>query len=222
MMWIVLTILVAQKVNFGVIAGASLTPDFHDLNCTFPIDAFASAAPGCPRIIGAESLMVSDASKRFILGPKVDIHLSRSFSVEVDALRRAIRSHTTWVVPPLVLPDGRVLPTPPTLSGAGAEFTWEFPVLAKYQFFAPRMNPFIEVGPSFRPAENRELYGVTAGAGVEIHLRTVNVTPALRYNHWKHNGRYFAWNANQFQFILGMDRKSSSDSVSAFGYHLSL
>jgi len=79
-----------------------------------------------------------------------------------------------------VFPNGTTL-TSFTSSRTGTEFSWEFPVLGKYQIFASKMNPFIEAGPSFRPAENRELIGVTAGVGVETHMRGLNVSPAVRY-----------------------------------------
>jgi hypothetical protein len=188
-----------QTVTFGVVTGASLTGDFGNLSCTAPPGGVLTG-PGCPRIIGADSLTVSNASKRLILGPRVNIHLSKSLSVEAEALHRQIRSHQEWKVtysPPLVFPNGTTL-TSFTSSRTGTEFSWEFPVLGKYQIFASKMNPFIEAGPSFRPAENRELIGVTAGVGVETHLRGLNVSPAVRYTRWKDTGRYLGALQNQY------------------------
>ena len=77
-----------------------------------------------------------------------NIHLSKSLSVEAEALHRQIRSHQEWKVtysPPLVFPNGTTL-TSFTSSSTGTEFSWEFPVLGKYQIFASKLNPFIEAG----------------------------------------------------------------------------
>src|SRR6266850_114258 len=211
-----------QTVTFGVVTGASLTGDFGNLSCTAPPGGVLTG-PGCPRIIGADSLTVSNASKSLILGPRVNIHLSKSLSVEAEALHRQIRSHQEWKVtysPPLVFPNGTTL-TSFTSSRTGTEFSWEFPVLGKYQIFASKLNPFIEAGPSFRPAENRELIGVTVGVGVETHMRGLNVSPAVRYTRWKDTGRYLGALQNQFQIVLGVDRPSS-ESISVFGYKVSL
>src|SRR5437879_972924 len=73
-----------QTVTFGVVTGASLTGDFGNLSCTAP-PGDVLTGPGCPRIIGADSLTVSNASKRLILGPRVHIPFSTSLSVECVA-----------------------------------------------------------------------------------------------------------------------------------------
>ena len=49
-------------------------------------------------------------------------------------------------------------------------------MLAKYRFHWSKMNPFVELGPSFRTAgnlngTNPSHYGFTSGLGVEMHLR---------------------------------------------------
>ena len=135
----------AQTADLGVITGSSLTDDF--CNATF------------------SGFSVSNASRPFIIGPKLEIHLSESVSVEVDAMHREIRTHNTWRTvfsPPVQLPDGTTLSST-SYSTTRTEFAWEFPVMAKYKFAARHMLPFIEAGPSYRPAENRELYGIAAG-----------------------------------------------------------
>jgi hypothetical protein len=67
--------------------------------------------------------------------------------------------------------------------------TWEFPFLAKYRFSTPRLNPFLELGPSFRAAGNTNgtnpsRYGITAGAGIETKVHRLRVAPAIRYTYW--------------------------------------
>jgi hypothetical protein len=47
------------------------------------------------------------------------------------------------------------------------------------------VEPFVEAGPSFRlpPGGPFSNHGVTAGAGLEGHLRGLKIAPTLRYTH---------------------------------------
>jgi len=193
-----------QIADFGVITGSSLTDDFRNATRTS---------------LGNSSFTVTNASRPFIIGPKVEIHISKSLSVELDALHREIRTRNTWhsvFSPPLQLPDGTTLSST-TYSTVGTEFAWEFPVLARYRFSAAKIRPVIEAGPSFRPAENRELYGITAGTGIESQFHALRLSPRLRYTRWRENGKYLGAVQDQLQFVLGIDRSSASETVSVFG-----
>ena len=69
----------------------------------------------------------------------------------------------------------------------------EFPILAKYRFQWSKVNPFAELGPSFRTTgnlngTNPSHYGFSAGVGLEMHLRSLNVAPTLRYTRWAGDG----------------------------------
>jgi hypothetical protein len=215
--------LFAQKVSFGVVTGSQLTEDFRSLSC--PDLGVSPGVPpaGCPKLIGG-AVSVADASQRFIVGPKVNIRFTRSLSVEVDALYRQIRSHTTWsfmFCPPDQIPSCAVL-FPRTQSSIETEFSWEFPVLGRYQMSGRKLNPFVEGGPSFRPAENREQFGFTAGGGVEMRLQSLRLSPALRYTRWVNTGNYIGAIQDQLQFVLGIDGPDSTEPVSAFGRKVSL
>src|SRR5262245_26192300 len=83
-----------QKISFGAVTGTQLTDDFRTLFCPDLNGSQLPPPPGCPRIIGG-SISVSNASKVFIFGPKLNVRFSPSFSVEVDALHRPIRTNTT-------------------------------------------------------------------------------------------------------------------------------
>jgi hypothetical protein len=113
--------------------------------------------------------------KSVIAGAMVELALPRNFSVEVDAMYRPLRSETVNTF------DG-------TKSNpfAGSIATWELPVLAKYRFSTGFLRPFIEAGPAFRLPAGGQLsnHGVTAGAGVEAHLRVLKIAPEVRYTHW--------------------------------------
>lgn len=215
--------LFAQKVSFGVITGSQLTDDFRSLSCPDLGMTPIAPPPGCPNLRGG-SIGVADASRRFIIGPKVNVRFTRSLSLEVDALHREIRSWNTrtfMFCPPDQLPSCTRL-VPITQSSRATEFTWEFPVLGRYQITGRPLNPFVEAGPSFRPAENREQFGFTAGGGVEMHLHTLRLSPALRYTRWAQNGKYIGALQDQFQFVLGIDGPDSAESVSSFGQKVSL
>jgi len=211
----------AQKVTFGAITGAQLTEDFRSLACPDLGVSPQDLVPRCPRIFGA-SFTTADSSQRFIIGPKVNVRFSRSFSLEVDALRREIRTEGSWTSLTCLPPDCSTLFSF-TQPYGGTEFTWEFPVLGRYQMSGRKLKPFVEGGPSFRPAENREQFGVTVGAGVERRLQMLRVSPAVRYTYWGYTGgRYPALNQNQFQFVLGIDGPESTDAISAGGHEVSL
>jgi hypothetical protein len=67
--------------------------------------------------------------------------------------------------------------------------TWQFPILAKYRIPNLRMNPFIQLGPSFRASGNLNdshpsPLGITVGLGVETKLGRAKIAPSMRYTHW--------------------------------------
>jgi hypothetical protein len=211
-----------QNVSFGIVTGAQLTGDFRTLHCPDLKGTDLNPPPGCPRLIGGAH-GTSDASSRFIIGPKVSIQFSPSWAVEVDALHREIATHNVFssqFCPLDQMPDCATL-LPFTYAYTGTEFTWEFSARGKYRIPAGKLSPFIEGGPSFRPAENREQYGITAGGGVEFNSGPLRFAPALRYTRWLDEGRYPAMKRNQLQFVLGIDRPST-ERVSVFGRKLSL
>lgn len=212
----------AQKLNLGVVAGTSLTGDFH---------AFSYTSSGGSDPAGTTysyTFVSSPVSRSLIIGPKLELRLRSNFSLEVDALHRALRSRTTqFVSPPLVLPNGFSFSSfgPSTRTHA----SWEFPVLAKYHFSAGKLSPFVEAGASFRPAgtsSNVTHTGLTAGVGVQLHAAGVNISPTLRYTHWRGSspGGGVLPDAiqNQVEFLVGFDRSTTSSSASAFGRKFSL
>jgi hypothetical protein len=210
----------AQRVTFGAVTGTQLTDDFRSISCPDLAGSTLSPPPGCPLAIGA-SRSVANASRALIVGPKVNIRLSPSLSIEVEALHRAIRS-TQTISSAICLDPDCTTRMPYTFGNTGTEFTWEFPVLGRYQMSGLRLKPFVEGGPSFRPAENREQTGITTGGGVEIPFNQIRLTPSLRYTHWWDNGRYLGANLDQLQFVLGFDGPPSAHPVSVFGYKISL
>jgi hypothetical protein len=111
---------------------------------------------------------------------------------------------------------------PYTFASTETQFSWEFSSLVKYRIPTGKVSPFVVGGPSFRPAENREQFGITMGGGIEWNTPHLRFTPAVRYSRWHAGGRYPALNQHQVQFVLGIDGPSSTERVSAFGHELSL
>ena len=154
---------------------------------------------------------------RYTLGPYVELHLPFRFGVEVDALYRSFQYQSIASV------SGAIV-TGDTSSGA-----WEFPVLAKYRFGLPLVKPFVDAGPTFShlsglkellegrlgsgstniPAElnHSSNFGVTFGAGLEIHAALIRLSPEVRYTRWSVAGFSaggFASNQNQAVFLVGI------------------
>jgi hypothetical protein len=156
----------AQTVSFGVVGGASLTPDFES--------RFSAAGPPLPPII----LTDSSASERYIAGGMLEFQLPQNWSIEVDALFHPLRFDEDHYA------DGtlhNIQPLPVV--------TWEFPALAKYRFRWRSWRPFLEAGPTFRTAgnlngTNPSHYGVVVGAGAETRLGKFRIAPEVRYIRW--------------------------------------
>jgi hypothetical protein len=151
------------RVSLGVVAGATLSPDFRSVTIsqTFAFtDSFSSNA-------GA-----------FLLGPTVEVAIARGFFFEGDAIHQPLRSTDRGGF------NGNI-------SSHTQRFnTWSFPLLGKYRFSTHAVNPFLEAGPAFRDASQPQglsAHGVTAGAGVEAHWWRLAIAPSVRYTHW---GRY--------------------------------
>jgi len=190
----------AQKLNFGVIAGAGLKEDFRPFPPLFSPGGFAAPPIYQPN------------PNSFIVGPTLDLTLTRHLSVEVDALRRSVK-HTDA----LYSADGSRLYL---YSSTSTE--WQFPLLVKYTFPVGAMNPFLEVGPSYIPGgSGSDQHGIVAGAGVDIRVRSLKLAPAVRYGRWADNQLRPALR-NQIDFLVGVSQSSTSTSPSAFGQNLSI
>jgi hypothetical protein len=137
----------------------------------------------------------------------VEVGMGSRFSVEVDGLFRPLGYTFAGVEP-----DGTLNSVSPA-----TVVTWEFPILAKYRFSFAGVKPFVEAGPSFRTtgnlnSANPSHSGVTAGLGVEMHLGSLRIAPAVRYTRWapdpEHDVRTVA---NQIEFLVGFSRAGVSD-----------
>lgn len=167
-----------------------------------PSQLFPTQLP-FPPVAGSRSFR---ASRNYLIGPTVEVHLPLGLSVEADALYRPV-SQAGLPLPSL---PGFQWFAPPVAHDYSC---WEFPVLGKYRLNTPFVKPFLGVGPSFRAlASPLNHYwskaGITAGLGVEGELLHLRIAPEVRYTHWgKDSGgaRFlFASERNQAEFLVGL------------------
>ena len=160
-------------------------------------------------------------TRRFIYGPVFEIRLPAGFAVEFDALYTKMQFSSRNI--------GLNVLTAVTDANA-----WEFPLLLKKKFgSAPIVRPFVDVGASWRritdvrhvasfitgssqttssPEELRRknATGFVVGAGLEIKLLFIRLTPEARFTRWgTDNFRsgiagLLDTNRNQGQFLVGI------------------
>lgn len=171
-------------------------------------------------LFGAESNNARTETKRYIVGPMIDLRLPAGFGIEFDALYTKANFSS--------------------VSGAAGSLTtavfdtdsWEFPLLLKYRFgganaVAASVRPYVAAGASFRRLSDvgnigafltgnrggeldRSNTGFVAGGGVEIKALFIRVAPEIRFTRWGADhfteGLANIWktNRNQAQFLVGI------------------
>jgi hypothetical protein len=170
---------VGQSVTIGVLGGGRLTSDITS-------DLLPAATP---------------ESKRYVVGPSVELSLPWNFAIEADALYRR-QGYQAFVN--LGSPQQNTITNERERANS-----WEFPILLKYKLPAPVIKPFIEAGvaprrvtgtvtdsiEAFSPVTNpstnlgsanfaRSDAGIVVGGGVQISLGRLRISPEARYTHW--------------------------------------
>ncbi len=146
-----------------------------------------------------------DESQGYIGGLVLELAAYKRLSIEVNGLYRPFRADQVSL--------GGLVGQP--LKESRSEFTiitWEFPVLAKYNFKQrAKISPFVEAGPSFRLSgnlngSNPSTSGITAGAGVQIMRGPTRISPVFRYTRWaddnKRNLQAFKTRPSQVEFLV--------------------
>jgi len=176
---------------FVLAAAAHSQPISVGLKFGVPLsDAFSVQSPN-PFQYVAET-------RRYTVGPYLDLRLPARVALEIDALYKSYEYRVAG-------------------SSISAS-SWEFPVLAKYKFLPGPLQPYIEGGIAFSrltdvpqviELNNKNNFGVVAGAGVEFRLRFVRISPEIRYNGWSRRffdgpGNYLQSNRNQAAVSVGV------------------
>lgn len=178
-----------QLFSAGIKIGAPLTESFADATYS--------------NVAGGLSVRSFSDSKKFVIGPMVELHLPFGFSVNADGLYRPLHLTVLNAVPG----SGSGIQT-------GSYASWEVTPALRYRFLhTPIVKPFAEAGPSFRfLAAPLDHYlsgnGFTVGAGVEVKLLRLRVTPELRVTRWgsDHNASItfpVQSGQNQAEFLAG-------------------
>ena len=200
-----------QSVQLGVKGGVPVTDAFQ-ASSFFTLD-FGSSG--------------SSATRRYTVGPMVELQLPHGFGVECDALYTRLGfAYFT-----------KMIALEYTYSNTSAN-GWEFPLLAKYRL--PKVHPFqphIGIGPAFRTVtgvsistfslidfyppipigrghsssdphlDARSNVGIAVGSGVEFRLGFLKVSPEVRYVRWRADhdeDPNLHSNPNQVEVLLGV------------------
>ena len=157
-------------------------------------------------------------SKRYLIGPSVEVRIHGGFAVELDAIYRRLGSSGAF--------GSRVSPEGLTsiYTFRERDNSWELPVLAKYNFERriAGIQPFLATGYAFRTGwtktENRTTNPATAGssdsrdrlsigavaaAGANLKAGHFRISPQFRYTRWGEGAAYRQPN-NQVDFMIGV------------------
>lgn len=190
----------AQDFSIGAKGGAVLTADIH------------------PTTISE--------SKRYTIGPTVELKLSHGFSVEFDALYRRLgtgRSYQyAWF----------------NYYSRDRSNSWEFPILAKYSFPTP-LKLYVSGGYAFRAitgsgytdaldtvdgsvsrltysTKYKNSFGFVVATGVEIRLGSLSFTPEFRYTRWTNKSRE---NFNQYLGLFENSTLNQAEILMGLSWH---
>jgi opacity protein-like surface antigen len=195
----------AQPIGVGLKVGLPLT------------DAFETAS-------GPSSSYTSD-TKRYIIGPQIELRLPAGFAIELDALYTKLNFSSVGSV------AGSVV------DAATDADSWEFPLLLKKKFGGANagvaaVRPFVATGAAFRrltsirqvrnfitgnsqetstPDElrNKNATGFVIGGGLEIRALFLRISPEVRFTRWGTSNfregvsNLLETNRNQGQFLVG-------------------
>ena len=188
------TVSAFAQFSFGIRGGLPLTNFFQA--ASNPDETFSSNAT------------------RFIIGPTVELRLPAGFSLEADALFRHFQYKGS------ANPLDELVQT--TASNA-----WEFPLLVKYRMPGLFVKPFLDGGVAFDhwSGTNQVIAAATGtgstsgtagsnagfvlGAGMELHLPLIRLSPEIRYTRWgaasvTDLGGALRSNQNQAEFLIGL------------------
>ena len=170
-------------------------------------------------------------TKNYTIGPVVDITLPGVLGIELGTMYKRINQQAsqvsiTGVMPPSCADceDGHFILKVQQITTPAR--SWEFPVAVQYHIPLRSIRPYVEGGlsynhvsdvlggdgnlfPVLRPGDmfmptvnsiNRT--GFLTGGGVEIKLRTIRLTPGLRYTHYD-KVESFLPSPNAVDFLVG-------------------
>ena len=203
----------AQHISVGMKAGVPLT------------NLLGNNSGGAP-----SQIEFPTQTKRYTIGPVVNVGLLLGFSVELSAMykrfdQRSIAITTTG----FITNDEIGYPITQTAGISAVGHSWEFPVALQYHFSKSSIRPYVEGGISFNHLGNVydfknasfssptprqppytvapvpgsfERVGGLVGIGVDLKFHVIHVTPGLRYTHYNEKNFWLA-SASAVDFLVG-------------------
>lgn len=178
--------------SFGFCVSAVAQPFGAGLKVGVPLtDAVSLVESGTPD--------QTASTNRWVIGPYAEVRLPGGFSVEVDALYRSFSYFQG---------------NPAAVGASGSNGSWEFPVMAKYKLLKGPVRPYVEGGLLLSHLTGSDFdithasnYGVTLGAGMDIHV-VLHLAPEIRYDgfvfHDFTSNSFVQSNRNQVLFLVGI------------------
>lgn len=194
----------SQRISLGVAGGAALTDAFPDQISRVDLPSAAGIRTYSP-------------FKDYLIGARVQVRLTGRWSLLADGLYRDMQG--TWAV---ALNDGTLNSVSPS-----PVVTWEIPVMARYNLGGRRMQPFLEIGPSFRAIGNRNSnpsgHGVAGGAGVRLRAGWLDIAPQLRYTRWAADPEQRSRTGrNQIEALLALTTHTEMGNLEPFRGRISV
>lgn len=174
-------------------------------------------------VVSAAAFGPSAAAQPFGLGVKLGSTLTNSVSSAESETVPNSATLIAGVYAEVRLPlgfsiEGDALYYPSIYSAqAGGGSLWQFPILAKLKFLKGPVRPYLEGGPAYSHLAdvktlpdllNSSNFGITLGAGVELKILALRLSPELRYNgvvlRNLETPQGFESSRNQAVFLLGI------------------
>lgn len=191
LVWLMASTAAFAQLAFGVKGGVPFTDFFH--------------------VVSNPRATFQSSSTQFIVGPTIELHLPAGFGVEADALYRHFNYNAT-----LSFVD--------TFVNSKASSAWEFPLLVKYRTPGLFVRPFLDAGVAFdrwsgirqtgvllptKSGVSGTNTGFVAGAGIELKVPLVRISPEIRYTRWGASGisdlgGVLQSNQSQAEFLIGV------------------
>ena len=199
----------AQHISVGIKAGVPLTDVVEAKSGELPFEA---------------------KTKRYTIGPVVNIGLPLGFGIEFGAMYKRVDQKSRAVTITGFTPMDEInVPIEQKADISAVGHSWEFPVALQYHFSKSSIRPYVEGGISFNhlgsvynfqnatfssPTPRQppftvapipgsfERVGGLVGIGVDFKLHVVHVTPGLRYTHYNEKN-FWLPSTNAVDFLIG-------------------
>jgi hypothetical protein len=160
--------------------------------------------------VNTGNLTATSNTDRFIVGATAELRLPFGLGVEGDILFRRFSYDVSLLG---------------VAAGSNTSDAWEFPLLLKYRFPGHIVHPFVDGGVAWdhvsglsssvltalgasTGSQKTTTMGAVFGAGVEVKLLVIRISPEIRYTRWTDQhfnfGNVLNSNQSQAEFLVGI------------------